>query len=141
MRTFTKEEINEDGRLKFSAVRILFHLTFHEAPILFTQELGAANLYIMVVYGSWIVSQLFTVKINKMHESVREPYKRLTMEKFVASPLLISVSIIRGIFFMILLAHFMSLPRRVLIKNLNRWQLQAVVYSNLISLFFVNQNL
>ena len=52
MRTFTKEEINEDGRLKFSAVRILFHLTFHEAPILFTQELGTANLYIMVVYGS-----------------------------------------------------------------------------------------
>ena len=35
------------------------------------------------------------------------------MEKFVASPLLISVSIIRGIFFMIMLVHFMSLPRRV----------------------------
>ena len=46
---------------------------------------------------------------------VRKPYKRLTMEKFVASPLLISVSIIRGLFFMILLVHFMSLPRRVFI--------------------------
>ena len=52
-----------------------------------------------------------------MNESVQEPLKRLTMEKFVASPLLISVSIIRGIFFMILLVHFMSLPRRVSICN------------------------
>ena len=42
---------------------------------------------------------------------------------------------------MILLAHFMSLPRRVLIKNQNKSQLQAVIYSNLIGLFIVNQNL
>ena len=52
MRTFTKEEINEDGRLKFSAVRILFHLTFHEAPILFTQELGTENRYKIIRYDS-----------------------------------------------------------------------------------------
>ena len=41
-----KEELNEDGRLKFSAVRIIFHLTFHEAPILFTQEIDSyASIY------------------------------------------------------------------------------------------------
>ena len=39
-----KEELNEDGRLKFSAVRILFHLTCHEAPILFTQEIDSDTI-------------------------------------------------------------------------------------------------
>ena len=46
-----KEEFNEDGRLKFSAVRILFHLTCHEAPILFTQEIDSNTMiYWYVTY-------------------------------------------------------------------------------------------
>ena len=86
----------------------------------------------------WLIN--YESALHCRSRCVRKPYKRLTMEKFVASPLLISVSIVRGIFFMILLAHFMSLPRRVLIKNQNKSQLQAVMYSNLIGLFIVNQN-